>query len=127
MSYLSGSMTSSETVVQNREQHPNSLANLRPFAPGQSGNPGGRPKKAKAAADKAADHASEAIDALLEVLRDETAPHASKVSAATQILDRGIGRSIQPVDVEHRHTLSDELENIIREINGEPPLTIEHE
>src|SRR5215469_13142497 len=28
-----------------RGQHPNSLANLKSFKPGESGNPGGRPKK----------------------------------------------------------------------------------
>jgi hypothetical protein len=124
---MSNSEASGETFAGNR---PGRNGNIPPvhsrWRKGQSGNPKGRPKKAKAAAECALENAEKAVQALVAILDDETAPHASKVSAATQILDRGIGRSIQPVDVEHRHTLSDELENIIREINGEPPLVIEH-
>ncbi len=32
-------------------KHPNSLANLKPYEPGQSGNPGGRPTKYKKLGD----------------------------------------------------------------------------
>lgn len=40
----SASLTDSSGSNERRKPHPNSLANLKPFQPGQSGNPGGRKK-----------------------------------------------------------------------------------
>jgi hypothetical protein len=80
----------------------------RPFAKGQSGNPGGQPKtpltieaqriKADVKA-LAQEQGPEAIRQLSIIMQDEDAPHAARVSAATALLDRGYGRPSQTVDM----------------------------
>jgi len=39
-----------------------------------------------------------AIQAFVDVIDDDEAPAAAKVSAANSILDRGYGKAVQPVD-----------------------------
>ena len=67
----------------------------RPFLPGQSGNPGGRPRVVAAIRDLARSHAADAIAALVDVAlhgKNESA----RVAAASAILDRGFGRPGPP-------------------------------
>lgn len=64
-----------------------------PFAPGQSGNPSGRPKADVRLRDMARQHTEAAINALVEALSDER----HRVAAATALLDRGYGKPIQAV------------------------------
>jgi hypothetical protein len=83
------------------------------FKKGQSGNPGGKPKRfaelppeAKAEAIqaihdvKAAAKAetADAIKTLKTVMNNESAPSAARVGAAIAILDRGWGKPMQPVE-----------------------------
>lgn len=67
------------------------------WKPGVSGNPGGRPAVIGELRDLARAHTVEAVEALVNVLRDPSAPHAAKVSAAVHLLDRGFGRPAQEV------------------------------
>jgi hypothetical protein len=60
----------------------------RPFKPGQSGNPLGRPKAALDAQELARSHTVEAIATLVKALDDPK--HC--VAAASALLDRGWGR-----------------------------------
>jgi HEAT repeat protein len=60
-----------------------------PFKPGQSGNPGGRPKQATHVRDLARAQTERAILALIEALDDPKA----KVAAAQALLDRGWGKA----------------------------------
>jgi hypothetical protein len=65
------------------------------FKPGQSGNPGGRPKKAydiQALAQALTDQALDALVAALEC-------PGERVQAAKVILERGYGKPLQPVDM----------------------------
>lgn len=65
----------------------------KPFAPGKSGNPGGRPRdEVKGLARQ---HGPEAINKLVEWMRSGNAK--ASVSAATALLDRGWGKPTQPV------------------------------
>lgn len=69
--------------------------NLRtmPFEPGQSGNPGGRPKADVRLREMAREHTEAALQALVAALDDEK----TRVSAAIALLDRGYGKPVQAV------------------------------
>lgn len=65
------------------------------YAPGQSGNPGGRPRVVGHVRDLAQKHAEDAIATLATIMRQDDAPPSARIAAATALLDRGYGR---PVD-----------------------------
>ena len=61
-----------------------------PFAPGQSGNPSGRPKQDPAIKEAARAHADKAIAVFVANLDDEDPKVRHK--AAEALLDRGFGK-----------------------------------
>jgi hypothetical protein len=65
----------------------------RPFKPGRSGNPGGRPKELLNAQKLARSYTTEAVEALVRGLKDPK----HYVAAAIALLDRGWGRPTQPI------------------------------
>src|SRR4051794_5342837 len=65
------------------------------FKPGQSGNPGGRPRTIGDVRDAAREHTVEAIERLAHWMRSND-PRAS-IAAATALLDRGWGKAAQPL------------------------------
>lgn len=66
-----------------------------PFQPGQSGNPGGRPKENDEVKRLARKHSKDAIKRLAHWLHSDN-PKAS-VSAAQALLDRGFGKPAQAI------------------------------
>jgi hypothetical protein len=81
----------------------------KPFQRGQSGNPGGRPKRSatveahKVIADvktAARELTPQALGTLQEIMEDKKAPPAARVTAATEILSRGWGRPAQRLEAE---------------------------
>ena len=66
------------------------------WAPGQSGNPGGRPGGVAAVRELARNHTAEAIECLLKEMRKGDTSHA-RIAAANALLDRGWGRPTQPL------------------------------
>jgi hypothetical protein len=89
----------------------------KPFQKGKTGNPGGRPKlpeDVKHVRELARQYTEQAVAALVEVLGSDSA--AGKVAAANALLDRGWGKSEQPItgpeggplQHAHKHEMSDE-------------------
>jgi hypothetical protein len=70
--------------------------------PGQSGNPGGRPKELLSAQKLARAYTTEAIEALVRGLKDPK----HYVAAATALLDCGWGKPVQPVANEDNSPLT---------------------
>ena len=62
------------------------------FQKGVSGNPGGKPAYAKEIRSLAQQHSAEAIEVLVKVMRSDKTTPAARAAAASQILDRAIGR-----------------------------------
>lgn len=84
------------------------------WGPGQSGNPSGKPKKTitverdgqkveMSIAELAREHSFEAVKTLVRVCKNQRAPAAAQVSAATALLDRGWGKPIQTVGGDPDH------------------------
>ena len=69
------------------------------FKPGQSGNPGGRPKVLGEVQTLARQYTTEAIEALVAIMRNKKAPPAAVALASNSILDRGYGRPAQAISV----------------------------
>jgi hypothetical protein len=65
-----------------------------PWAKGQSGNPGGRPRELAGIQKLARENGSLAIETLVEVATKGKS-EAARVSAATALLDRGFGKPAQ--------------------------------
>ena len=91
------------------------------FKPGQSGNPKGRPKKDKQLADKIQEKTDQLVNQLFQLATSEETQDSVKIQAINTLLDRGFGKAPQTLDVNQRHSLSDELEQHIRQLNGLPP------
>jgi hypothetical protein len=62
---------------------------------------------------------------LARCLTAEDAPWPSKISAASEILDRGFGRAPASLDVNHKLGISEEFEQFIRQLTGRPSKVIE--
>ena len=93
--------------------------NLRPARKGEpSRNIRGRPKKDYDIAAMAQAHAQLAIDTLVAVMKDPGASASARVSAASEVLDRGVGRAPQSLAVAHEATFSAELEDFIQSLSA---------
>src|SRR5262245_12383711 len=75
---------------------PNSLRNLKPWQPGCSGNPGGRPQASLEVRGLAREHTAEALHTIVEIMRHSRSD-AVRLAAAEAILDRGWGRPAQAI------------------------------
>jgi hypothetical protein len=77
------------------------------FKPGQSGNPGGKPKAIIEVAKLAGEYALEAIETLAKIMRKEKATDTARVSAISILLDRGHGKAPQTININRDTNLRD--------------------
>ena len=74
-------------------------ASGRPWLPGQSGNPGGRPKGLAALVRAQTNDGAELVTFMLAVLRGrKKAPLRLRMEAAAWLADRGFGRVPMPLE-----------------------------
>ena len=74
------------------------------FKPGQSGNPGGRPRGEHRVRELAQQYTAEALETLVQVMHNGRP--SERVAAAVAILDRGWGKPAQEVTVHDNAKLS---------------------
>jgi cytochrome c1 len=87
------------------------------FKPGQSGNPGGRPKGAAKAFREAMPDPTLAARGLLELAQDPDVRPADRISAWNSLLDRGYGKAASFAAIEGADPLEqDEVAAEIRSI-----------
>ena len=72
----------------------------RPFKPGKSGNPGGRPKGLTEMRLAAREHTIEALGILTAIMRSRKATATARVRAVSELLDRAWGKPMQELVVE---------------------------
>jgi hypothetical protein len=72
----------------------------RPFQPGQSGNPGGRPRVIAELRELARAHAPEAVAELARLAKDAKSETA-RIAAIKELLDRAYGKPTQFVAAEN--------------------------
>src|SRR5271170_3152838 len=71
-----------------------------PFKKGQSGNPGGRIGVPKEVRELARTHTEDAINRLVFWMKSDD-PRAS-VAASNSLLDRGYGKPVAPIELDHQ-------------------------
>jgi hypothetical protein len=89
------------------------------FKPGNRANPRGRPKRDLDLAAEARKHAQSAIKALADIVNDTDAPPPSRISAASELLDRGYGTAPRSIDLNVSHGFSQELSQFLRRLHQE--------
>jgi hypothetical protein len=77
-----------------------SLQNLRPWKPGQSGNPGGQPRGFVSEIRRQTKNGFELVSFALRVLRNEEAEMRDRAWACGFLADRGFGKPTQSLDLE---------------------------
>ena len=98
----------------------------RPFQPGQSGNPGGRPKGvARTVREVCGGTPLLLAQGLLEIAEDRSARNADRVAAYRELLDRGWGKAPAFANIEGGDPLGqDDVAEAIQKLRGGADATV---
>ena len=97
------------------ENSDGTVRNLRPWKPGQSGNPGGRPKGvAKTVREVCGGSPLRLAHGLLEIAEDPKVRPRDRIAAYSELLDRGWGKAPAFASIEASDPL--ELDAVAAEI-----------
>jgi Family of unknown function (DUF5681) len=96
----------------------NTLARTHGFKPGQSGNPGGKPKAIIEVALAARQHTVEAVETLVKIMRDSKATASARVSAAAILIERGWGKAPVTITLNRDNNLRDLTDDELLAIAG---------
>jgi hypothetical protein len=86
------------------------------WVPGVSANPGGRPANRGPIIEYADEFTKEAIDALVEIIRDLKASRQDKIRASEVVMDRARGKPTQHQETTVRDR--DALDELMDQIDG---------
>src|SRR5262249_861091 len=86
-------------IAMNRGSAKRRLRTRGSWKPGQSGNPGGRPKELGHVRDLARQHTEAAVITLVSIMNNAEEPGRARVAAAEALLNRGWGHPSQPLDL----------------------------
>lgn len=86
---------------------------LKPWAKGQSGNPGGKSKKLEEIRSLAKDRSRRALERIIELVESQDEKVA--LMASKEVLDRAFGKATQPTEA--TVSFAGEFEAFIRELN----------
>lgn len=84
-------------MADSSEKTPRKRGPGRPFQPGVSGNPKGRPPLSPALKDALLPLGERAVAALQRVLDDPTAKDADRIRAAEIVIERLLGKAALPI------------------------------
>ena len=82
------------------------------FKKGQSGNPGGRPKVIRRLQELARTQTENAIQTLIDIMKNTRERPSTRVSAAIEILNRGWGKAPQAMEIPEIEAPSDSPERL---------------
>ncbi len=77
----------------NRNRNPDFMKNLKPWRPGEGGNPTGLPKNVREIQALAREMSPRVLEAFFQLLNDESTPARDRIAAGTYIVDRGCGKA----------------------------------
>ncbi len=97
------------------DSKPTWSSNLRPYRPGQSGNPSGRPRGGKGLAARIREKTrdgEELVDLLRRIANgEEKATARDRLTAAGMLFERGFGR---PIDIHAEVRVDDETQTYVQ-------------
>ena len=103
---------------ENRLKQVKRKATRTAWKPGQSGNPGGRPKEVAEVKALARQHCEEAIQTLVTLMQSAKVER-TRLAAASELLDRGYGRPTVALDLGGPIQIFGYAANKLAELNDE--------